>query len=253
MVGFIINYNKLEVFKRCLKSLEPILEKIYIIDNASDYKPLLEYYEKIKSYKIQIIHNSPIKEPYHLEALRYYIEKYKYGDYYLVTDSDIELLYPELAIKAYVKILKKFERINCVGAQLKIDNIPDDYPAKDSVLAIHSYFYNTKPYKYDNIYYRVAKIDTTLAVYRTEEEWKRLEDMSIRCYYPFNALHLDWYITPQNMTEDQRYFLERSKNSKVSHWLGRYYRKSPYKYIPRTIWEVKGSPYDYKPVKILLK
>ena len=253
MIGFIINYNKLYVLKRCLNSLKEVCSKIYIIDNASDYIPLLNFYKSIENSNIKIIYNSKITDPDDLDSLGYYINKYKDDEFYLVTDSDIELLYPELAINAYKTLFKHYPDVNCIGPQLKIDNIPDNYPAKSFVLQIHQYFYNQKPCCINNIYFLFKRIDTTLAIYRTDKKWERLDDNSIRVFYPFNAIHLDWYITPNNMTIDQKYYLKHNKNNKTSHWSGSWYDKSYLFFNGVNIWEVKGSLTNYKPVRLYLK
>ena len=124
-------------------------------------------------------------------------------------------------LEVYAHLLKTMSQINVVGPMLRIDDIPKHYPLRERLLtkSRHRKFHSAKVhatnYKGGQIRYIFAKIDTTFGMYREGSQWHRLQN-GIRVFAPYSAKHLDWYIDPKNMTEDQEYYKRRA--SKNAHW-----------------------------------
>ncbi len=229
---FIISYNRLDALKKAINSYLQLVDysDIIIIDNNSDYVPLKRYYSILENKGVTVYKNESLKSVEDLNKLWQIIQpeiSERNAAYYVVTDPDIELY--ENVPKNYFDILISFlnDDIKIVGPMLTIDDIPEDYPAYFKVLKRHfNQFWRKKPLTYivdgKKIYYQNAVIDTTFGLLSSHTPYKRLLN-GIRLYYPYQARHLDWYITPKNITEDQIHFL-KTTNKEISHWLGSEYK-----------------------------
>ncbi len=143
------------------------------------------------------------------------------SEYYIVTDPDIELDHTNGDILEFYKyLLELFPRVQVVGPMLRIDDIPDCYPRKQDVLKRHAAFWNTQPFRveYNGRFFEVqgAFIDTTFGMYRKAFRFKNYNP-GIRTCPPYAARHLDWYLDPENMTEDQIYYAANA-SPKIVHW-----------------------------------
>ena len=105
---------------------------------------------------------------------------------------------------------------------LKINDIPDDYYNKECAIKGHSsQFWNKNKeeflYKGKTIKYLNCPIDTTFQLLSTKNIPKKFPHSNcIRVCQPYEAKHLDWYITPNNITACNIY--SYFTNTKISHW-----------------------------------
>lgn len=228
---YIISYNRLDALKKSINSYLKFFQyqDIIIIDNGSDYPPLLEYLSDLKIQGVSVHNNDKLN---HVEDLsekispiiRKDLVKRKKPPYYIVTDPDILL---ENVSNDFLEILihtlKAFPNADVIGPMLTIKDIPKNYPARNKVLQRHieQFWYKIpKQFKYNEkvIFYQEALIDTTFALHRGNQAFRRLKK-GIRLYSPYEAKHLDWYITEDTITSDQLHFL-KTTNKEISHWLG---------------------------------
>jgi hypothetical protein len=205
------NYNRLE----CLLKLIAYLRRneytnIIIIDNASTYPPLLEYY---RNSDLQI---------YYLNRNYGHLALWKSGlfinfinNYYVYTDPDVLPIEqcPSDFLNYFKSILDKNRDVVKVGFSLKIDDIPDFYKYKNEVIEWEKKWWIDKVD--DNFY--VAHIDTTFALYAPwafggSNEYR----LSYRSDYPYVARHLPWYADSSNLTDEDIYYM--SLNLISSHW-----------------------------------
>src|SRR5690606_16287382 len=130
---YVISFNRLSVLKKTLEGLLRFVERknIIIIDNASDYKPILDYYITLVESGITIFYNSKLKSANELNTIAPFIEKEnarRKCEYYVITDPDISL---ELSNEDLFRVCKFFlnsmSDINIVGPMLKITDIPKTY------------------------------------------------------------------------------------------------------------------------------
>eukprot|EP00571_Detonula_confervacea_P016822 CAMPEP_0172300408 /NCGR_PEP_ID=MMETSP1058-20130122/2511_1 /TAXON_ID=83371 /ORGANISM="Detonula confervacea, Strain CCMP 353" /LENGTH=65 /DNA_ID=CAMNT_0013010179 /DNA_START=23 /DNA_END=217 /DNA_ORIENTATION=+ len=64
--------------------------------------------------------------------------------------------------------------------------------------------------------WRGKKIDTTFAMRRRDESFKRLSGPSLRAYAPYAAVHVDWYDDSENLPEDKVFY--KNRQSGVNNW-----------------------------------
>lgn len=207
----IINYNRLTDLQRLISFLKERGHKeIIIIDNNSDYQPLIEYYDKIKN---EITIERLNKNWGHLVVWqnREIYEKYCSG-YYVVTDSDIipneNLQINYLSIM--IKFLNKNHDVTKVGFALKIDDIPDTFKLKAQVLSWEAKYWTNEIKK--NVFR--ASTDTTFALYFPEYDYSENNFLnSIRLGGDFCSRHGGWYINHENLSMEDEYYFHTANDS----------------------------------------
>jgi len=219
----------IDSYKKCIAS--PF--EIVIHDNNSTYKPLLDYLKQLEQEGITVYHSTKsVTVEEQLNSVAQSIDDWftsHSASYYVVTDPDIALEGNcEDILELFAYLLDTVKDIEVVGPMLRIDDIPDFYPLKQRAISRHTeQFWHKKPLtlrcRNKTIQYQSALIDTTFGMYRRGFRFHRL-CKGYRIYAPYGARHLDWYINPAQMEEDQIYYLQHA--SGVSHWSGTWLRES---------------------------
>lgn len=222
---FVISYNRVNVLKETLNSFESILDPyvIVICDNNSTYPPLIRYLKNIETSGIKVMWNVQNDLYGNIDAnvKSWFNQTKSKSPYYVVTDPDVKLCNkPMNLLKDFSKILEE-ESVDVVGPMLRIDDIPDYYPLKSKVMSRHRCFWEKEKSDFfikGNMKLIHAPIDTTFGLYRRNYV-KNGITKGIRVCSPYIAQHLDWYIDPNNMKDDQIYYIVNSR-SDISHWNG---------------------------------
>lgn len=208
---FVISFNNLFYLKQMICSLERYdLKNIHIIDNNSDYPPLIDYLKNIP-YTVHYM-----KKNWGHKVLW---ESHNFDDIinnslYVVTDPDIELsrnLSEDFLSELYV-ILLQHPYITKVGFALKLDDIPDSCISEK----VHNW---EKKYWYFRIYdskYELYKadIDTTFALYRPGLLNNAVFYNAIRVAGDFTARHLPWY-----MNDEGQDYYKKTARTDIASWL----------------------------------
>lgn len=193
------NYNRIDHLLKLINWLENAETRhIFIIDNASTYAPLVDYYKTTKHTVIQLNTNIGYKSIWDTR-----IHLWFSGLPYIYTDPDILPVNecPLNAIQYFQKKLDEHENINKVGFGIKIDDIPDFYPNKTQVLEWENKFWDNKID--DNTF--KADIDTTFALYRAnsvKQQWGK----TLRTGGNYLVRHLPWYENPDIVSEEEAYY-----------------------------------------------
>ncbi len=209
------NRNRYSCLKRLIAALESRgYRNIYVIDNASTYPPLLEYYEKEYSYRLIRLE----KNVGHLSLWRTgLIDRFR-SNYFVYTDPDVLPIEdcPSDFLDCFLAYLKRHPFVEKVGFALKIDDLPDEYDKKSQVIAWESQFWRRKSLEGNIAFYKAA-IDTTFALYRPMYiEGGFLSSPHVRVGYPYEARHLPWYNDSSCLDEEERYYLNHCETP--SHW-----------------------------------
>jgi glycosyltransferase involved in cell wall biosynthesis len=221
---FIISFNRGDYLKRVIRSYEAqdVKTEIVVHDNGSFDARTLKVLEDLSNSGSKVYRYAEISEPEELNNVDISVQRYKqetgYAGPYVVTDCDIDLsdARPD-AVRTYVELLKLFPDAECVGPMLRIADIRRSYPLFNRVMARHiTQFWGRQPEWVDLSIGKVAylrhRIDTTFAVHRPGSAFRRLKD-GIRVYHPFEARHLDWYVT-----RDGPAGYRTTSSSAISHW-----------------------------------
>src|SRR5690606_8906139 len=214
----IINFNQLDNLKNLVDFLlKRDMENIVIVDNKSDYPPLLEYYDNFADNRKVSVERMSENFGHMVFFESAYLQS-KYGQgYYFLTDADIlpnENL-PSNFIEIMFGIMDKYiHKILKVGFALDLDSIPNHYPLKSKVVNWEKKFWKV-PLEAD-VYY--ADIDTTFALYKPlyPTKFKVKESKfykAIRLAGNFTSKHMGWYINPNQLTEEQMHYMKTSSSS----------------------------------------
>lgn len=205
------NYNRLEYPRRLIDFLTLRgYTNIYIIDNHSSYPPLLKWYEDCPHNVIRLKENVG-----YLSFSKTNIHKMFADQYFVYTDPDVLPAEecPDDFLEHFYNLLQRYPQAVKVGFSLKIDDLPDCFADKKTVIAWESRFWEKQlePGVYD------ADIDTTFALYRPNVSvGSGPRGLRIRTGGNYTARHLPWYIDSAAPSEEDRYYLSTIKTS--SHW-----------------------------------
>lgn len=205
------NYNRFDFLCQLLNRLENDgYKNIYIIDNNSTYQPLLEFYNNTK-YEI-----------FRLRANYGYLAFWKSGiykqfrnQYFVYTDSDIvpDSNCPSNYLEYFFKLMQKYPFASKIGFSLRIDDLPNSNKRKDKIITWETQFWLNEIES--NIF--KAPIDTTFALYRPNIKGRAFfDDFMIRTGSPYVARHLPWYNDDDNLSEEEKYYIEQTSTS--THW-----------------------------------
>lgn len=214
----IINFNQIFHLKQLVSFfLKRNFNNIIIIDNKSTYPPLLKYYEEISN---QVVIEF-MKENYgHAVFFKNKDLQKKYGKgFYVITDADVipnENLAEDFLKQMILHLEKHWRQITKVGFALRIDDIPNENNLKEKILKWEAKFWKTK-YS-DDVY--IASLDTTFALYKPgyPQRYDQISYLSAhRLADNFTAKHGGWYLDQNNLTEEQKFYIETVSVS--SSWL----------------------------------
>ena len=209
------NYNRLEYLLRLIASLESRgYHNIHILDNKSNYQPLLKYYE---TCPYEVLH---LSKNFGFPALwkSGVYERFK-SSFYVYTDSDMEIDddCPADFMNRFGSLLLKYPFCSKVGFGIRIDNLPECFNLRDQVREHEAQFWEkeVEPGVFK------AVIDTTFALYPpyTEGASSPYKTM-FRLGSPYVIRHLPWYVDSSNLSEEDKYYLSTIAAS-TSHWSAR--------------------------------
>ena len=232
---FVITCDRLVALRRTLAGFRRALHTPYqvvIHDNHSTFPETVAYLAELEAEGIPVYRSAePVLHPDALSGVAATVADWLAShpaDFYVVTDPDIELEEgPGDLLPYFAHLLTEHPEIDVVGTMLRIDDLPDVYPLKDTVVARYrANFHHTPPFllSYGGKSYpvRYGPVDTAFGMYRGSHPWHRLTH-GLLTYAPYQARHLDWYLDPNALSDDQRYYLRRA--SDVSHWGGSWLRE----------------------------
>lgn len=207
--AFVINYNRLTYTRQMADYLSTVngIDRLLIVDNDSDYPPLLKYYETTRHEVLVLKENMGSSAVWHSGVLDYY----EIHGNFIVTDPDIDATsLPKDWVNELQIGLDRYPDILKAGIGLRIDDLPDT-PLAEKARAWE------KPhwaYPLDNERFFRASTSTTLCLCRN-----RTHDYpSVRTGPPYVAKHLPWYYAcKDDIPEDELYYMDKI-GDKWNYW-----------------------------------
>ena len=208
----IVNSNRCQTLMQMVDWLLQLDDavSIIILDNASTYPPLLNYYDSLDYPNVQVKRFKKNHKLNKLTAISQTLQQYQY---YVLTDADL-VPYAETKINILGRMkmmLEKYQDVNHIGASLGIDDIPDHYPLKNAVQKWEGKFW-THP-REEGVF--EACVDTTFAMYRSNSYVMEFYP-SLRLGKNYSLKHVDWYVDPSNLSHENEYNMAATTN--VSTW-----------------------------------
>lgn len=197
----------------CLKQLLEWLlgagyRRIYILDNDSSYKPLLEYYKFMEQdTRVEVVRLPNMGHTALWEAD--ILHKLGIDGMFVYTDSDVVPVAacPHDVVRQLAELLVRYPDIDKAGLGLVTADITLDC---ENVREYEAKFYHIPLEK--DVWF--AHVDTTFALYRPRCPYRIMK--SIRTTGDMMARHLPWYLDKNNLPEDERYYVEHANASSTT-------------------------------------
>lgn len=199
---FIINRNRVTTTKQLVDwLLKAKTQRIVIVDNASTYPALLEYYKNLPEGVEMLPLGRNIGRLSFWEAG---IDKLQSGPY-IVTDSDVVPadICPLDLIDKLESLLRTHVSYQKIGVSIRLDNLPET-PWREGIIEGQQQYWKKKVGQCWD-----APVDTTFAIYRSgwvDPEWGR----AIRTDAPYLIEHRPWYVWP--LDEEEKYYRQHDEN-----------------------------------------
>ena len=201
---FINNFNRLKSTRELARWVATLPgARAIILDNASDWPPLLDWYERCPFEVRRLGTNLGHRAPWLCGAIDGVTTSH-----YVVTDPDLAMVgCPTDVLTVLADGLRQFPWATKAGVGLEIDDIPVAYPSRDLILDIERHYWSDR---LDARFFRAA-VDTTFALYRAGEEPPCTP--ALRSDRPYVARHLPWYISPGELDDEERNYLRDRRHS----------------------------------------
>lgn len=210
------NRNRFTTTKNLVEKLLALNDKehIIILDNGSEYKPLLQWYDEILAshYHRKRIHIYYLPNLGHLALWEIELQKLL-GDYFVYTDSDIELNreFPKdwktIMFNAMLET-----NIDKISLGIEIGDLPEHYLFKEQVIKNESRWWNN-PFKRDYFY---ADTDTTFSMLKNKGDNQyqsvRIATSKMICR------HIPWYLDLLNLDEEELFYLNSIDHNKLTQY-----------------------------------
>ena len=207
---FIVCRDRLTYLAQLLDWLEQIgQDEVYLIDNASTYPPLLDFYESTKHTVVRTGGNHGHKVGWKQGVIR----RHAQGRRFIYTDPDVLPVdeCPADAIERMAAVLDADPNVYKCGFSLKIDDLPDW--CRDGIVDWEARY--RRPV--DATGAHRAPIDTTFAVY-AEHAWRGFRyQPAYRLPAPYTARHLPWYTDPNRLSDEDEFYRVHADTT-VSNW-----------------------------------
>jgi hypothetical protein len=207
---FIISRDRLNPLSLLLNRLKG--QDITIIDNASTYEPLLDFYKACNDCKIiRLKENHGYLAPWTQDLI-------PKNTPYIVTDPDVIPVdhCPEDFIEFLYDVLLHHRDKLKIGLGLKIDDIPDSYKFKNEVLVWEGQFWHNPIGIFMGVQLYQAPLDTTFAIYKPNTTHALTP--SLRTGEPYVARHTPWYSNSDHPTEEEIYYKEHAHKA-ITSWM----------------------------------
>ncbi len=180
---------------------------IVVLDNQSDYPPLLDYY---KTTDVRVVRLDANLGYMALWQSEFFSEIQ--NSYYVYTDPDVlpaENCPDDIVFRLF-RVLAKFSKIEKCGVALKIDDLPDHYDRKKEVVEVVEGQYWKHKVMQDVF---DAPVDTTFALYRPFAYGNAENCPAYRLAGECVFRHRPWYENSSQLSPESLYYKQHASSS----------------------------------------
>jgi len=179
---------------------------INIVDNASTYEPLLNYYRELGAQGIRVLRldqNIGHKALWLAKIL----QRLKIDTPYVYTDSDVVPVEdcPDDVVFRLYEVLERYPYLDKVGLGIVTENLTAPDAAR--IKREQESFYHV-PLE-DNVYFHPH--DTTFALYRPNKAYRLCS--AARTLSNLRVYHLPWHYDYANLSPDEIYYMKHANSS----------------------------------------
>lgn len=169
--------------------------QITIVDCASTYQPLLDWYADLDDVTVIRTTNLGPRAPWS--------HRHDDAPFYFVSDGDLDIseVPHDFLCRLRQGLIDHPQAIKA-GLSLRLDDLPNDLPLTRGVREMESQYWQTRIGDWYD-----APIDTTAALYRGHQGWGGYGP-AIRSAPPYMARHLAWYLRPGEIPPDWQHYLD---------------------------------------------
>lgn len=209
---YVNTFNRLTTTRKLCEQITALDNAVpVIIDNASTWERLLDWYQHCPFDVIRLTENMGHHAPWKCGATARPNE-----GFYCVTDCDLDLDgIPGDLLDVLKKPLTSWDNPPVKsGVALRIDDLP---PWQTQVKEWESRFWKQRiADRFGEVRYW-APIDTTLAMYRSHTPVRVATKVagvrSVRTAGPYTARHVPWYLDPTNLDEENANYFATANDS----------------------------------------
>lgn len=180
-----------------------------IIDNASTYGPLLDWYASDPCEVVRLPENVGHHSPWLCGAIERIVPE---NGYYVVSDPDLNIAgCPDETIQHCINLLDRYPSRTKAGLSIEIKDLPPESPVYHNAIGWESKFWQRKMPNDWQCY--DAPIDTTFAVYNKRRRVPLQSSQfmhAVRADRPFTCQHLPFYLTTANFTHEMWHYLKHA-------------------------------------------
>ncbi len=211
---YINTFNRLTTTRKLCEQIAALDDAVpIIVDNASTYQPLLDWYANDCEFEvIRLMDNMGHHAPWRANIVQQCVSQF-----YCVTDCDLDVE----DVPADLMEVLRAPLLSCIrgacgikkcGVSLRIDDLPD---YQTDVVKWERQFWR-RPIA-GGRYYR-APIDTTLCMYPASLPVSMATRVvgvpTLRTGDPYTARHMPWYLDPTNLdAENANYFATANESN----------------------------------------
>jgi hypothetical protein len=188
-------------------------EHIVLLDNASTYEPLLDFYEQTPHTVVRLEANYGSRAIWRVREGMNFIP-----GYYVYTDPDVLPLQEcplDLVAQLY-EVLREYPMVPKAGPALYLEDLPEAFD-RSTLGWERSLVSQPLPRENGGPPIFLSKIDTTLALHQPHT-WHTLA--AIRVGGAYQVRHVPWYTEGQPLSEEDSYYLGRATRGPLgSSWL----------------------------------
>lgn len=183
---------------------------IYLVDNASTYTPLLDYYRRTAATVLFAGENVGPRAPW-----RFIRERLNGQQFFAVTDCDLDLsAVPLDVVDLCAECLRQQESLVKVGCALRLDGLSPEHVA----VSREAEYWHSRLQQHVMLNDRcleayAAPIDTTFAVYRADGPQGTFYGPALRLAGEYACRHRPWHYTAATLPADERYYLDHLEPS----------------------------------------
>lgn len=205
---YVNTFNRLTTTKRLCEQIAALDNAVpIIVDNASTWEPLLDWYKDCPFEVVRLTENYGHHAPW-----RVGVTARPNSGVYCVTDCDLDLGGVPLDLMDVLREPLSSWRNPPIksGVALRINDLP---PWQTQVKAWESRFWRN-PVGGFRFW---APIDTTLAMYRANTPVRIATKVAgiraVRAAGPYTARHMPWYLNPTELDEENRNYFATANDS----------------------------------------
>lgn len=204
---YVNTFNRLTTTRKLCEQIAGLDNAVpVIIDNASTWEPLLDWYQHCPFEVIRLTENLGHHAPWKCGAT-----SRPNDGFYCVTDCDLDLegVPADLIHVLTVPLVRWTAPPVKSGVALRINDLP---AWQTQVSGWEARFWKNRT----GIYYH-APIDTTLAMYRAATPIRIATRVAgvraVRAAGPYTARHMPWYLDPTNLDEENANYFATANDS----------------------------------------